>query len=302
MQENTDQFHGMHTHGIRYFAKLFFLLAQNLLSFRRSNIDGLSSEFSSGSQFVLCKKDQQIWAKIFQHQPKHCSFTYSSPLTALDFLKLINRCGVKIYNIFEIHSRVKFIRDAPLLPNQLYQSRYQALSFEKFNSRNKNIVIANYCITDYLDEEPVMEIYDEFYIKVSQSISLDKIAPRSKRERIDTFAQPLETHRLLIKPDLAWEFGKISGDVNVFHVTRLAKLLGFKHPFLQARCALNLMIATFDEMFDQSLSEISITMHKQIYTGCEYQLQLLDGHLYRIVDGSEILATGYYSPWSKKTK
>ena len=103
------------------------------------------------------------------------------------------------------------------------------------------------------------------------------------------------TVRVAVPEDMGLRYGKVSGDLNVVHTTRMAaRLFGHPRPFIQGLCTANHVLCALTGALDHPVQRLTMSFARRVFVGQEIDVRFDDRTVEVLDDDGRLLAFGDY--------
>jgi hypothetical protein len=249
--------------------------------------------------------EQEDWYRLFNiNTEKRLPLTYymkagRTAFALIDFLKLYD---LNIINLVHLKSSLWF-KDCmnTFVLNKIYRLEYSVndivninhgricfiAKIKIYNENNVHIYEQKNCFLINKLSDNEAELFDRFPHYDKHHIDVfTKLKPKEPKLLNNPNMQIIE---LEIPCGLGGRFGKVSGDMNVFHTNRtIAKLHGEHDAFIQGLCIVNMILATLCKAGFEMIDKFNITFCKKIYEGQTINLLINQGN-YELIDKKAVL-------------
>lgn len=98
-----------------------------------------------------------------------------------------------------------------------------------------------------------------------------------------------------IAHDMGLRYGKVSGDLNVVHTTKVAaKMFGHPRPFVQGLCTANNVLLALTRAHDTAVQHLEISFARRIFVGSQIEIRFADGVFEVLEERGKLAAFGSY--------
>lgn len=103
------------------------------------------------------------------------------------------------------------------------------------------------------------------------------------------------TVRVAVPDDMGLRYGRVSGDLNVVHTTRMAaRLFGHPRPFIQGLCTANYVLCALTGALDAPVQRLTTCFARRVFVGQEVDVRFADGVVEVLDDDGRLLVHGEY--------
>ncbi len=256
--------------------------------------------------FDLTDRAVQHWREAFgagQEEGHDTPFLFQTRAGAPIVQRIVRELGVNFRFVMHVSSEFHFLSQGGLKPGQTYtlelgvddivpagEDRAVVLLGARILDEAGELQATNqdaFLVKD-LDPEDVQRVGDargEDAPSAEDLGLLKRGAPRLKGEFVSTTFDVAE--------DMGSTYGRVSGDPNAMHTTRLgAKLFGHERPFLQGFCTANCILEALTRSGAGLVEEMSIQFVRKVYTGQVIEIRHSHDRYEVLGDDGKVLARG----------
>ena len=239
------------------------------------------SEVATKLPFVLTQSIKSRWFEFFgiSDVQRNVYFTYHWKAVESYFLKGMFDLGFNYKNVLHLGHKVEFkSRDCKFNADSGYtvEIRLQDISIL---DRNR-IVFINQTIVRDISGVEISIATDQMFVRNVSESTIDKIQSSSEFNRTDlsdyrglskrsaslgnlTDAKEVE---VAVPVNGGLKYGEISGDLNPIHTSEvLAKLFGYKRPFIQGMWTVNFLNKYFSFDLNESVKSIDLKFCRPLF-------------------------------------
>lgn len=104
-----------------------------------------------------------------------------------------------------------------------------------------------------------------------------------------------EVVRVDVPDDMGMRYGRVSGDLNVVHTTRMAaRLFGHPRPFIQGLCTANHVLCALTGALDVPVQRLTLSFARRVFVGQQVDVRFADGIVEVLDDDGRLLVHGEY--------
>lgn len=253
--------------------------------------------------------DQRQWIELFEAGPEqHATpFSYYSTSGTLLLMQVVEDVGVNFRHLLHLRSEMALHPEGRRLEIDADHTLEVALQ-DILELGDDRVALVIESRVHAPDDTLVQLSRDTFVIL---SIDPDAMAALRASTRFgEGDAQGLEgvtkraagldpagstVVRVAIPDDMGLRYGKVSGDLNVVHTTRMAaRLFGHPRPFVQGLCTANHVLCALTGALEDPVQRLSMSFARRVFVGQEIDIRFADGAVEVLDDDDRLLAFGEY--------
>lgn len=291
------------THTVEYALRFYATVFKSMLGSHRLLLQDSPIYWSA---FELSRAEQQRWMDVFgmtDDQPVR--FTYANRAATMSLMRIIANQGINFKYLRHLKSEISFTHNATQT-GELYTVSTEQCDIMPL--RDDRAVLVTKTITcsdvtgiatvqkDYwaVLKLPAYDIQQLKYKRLSEPYDVSQFRDLTKREPVLTESVP-GVH-VIIPKDMGLQYGKISGDLNPTHISRIAaKLFCNSQPFIQGFCTVNYVIKYLTKLTSRPLHTLQVTLIRPIYTGEQVTMRFSADEFEICNSNQELLAAGKWS-------
>jgi acyl dehydratase len=235
--------------------------------------------------FSFSKEEQQNWFDLFhvkgtEHQTP---FTYFTTSGTMVLMQLVGELGINFKNLRHLKSEITYNAKG-VIPACETTYSLQAELDDIVQLREDRVMIitktmvyddAMFLVNTNKDFFIILNLEPE-YLQVLKSLKnfgrhdSREFQHLSHKETVIAYCPDDIEHRFSIDvpEDMGFQYGKISGDLNMVHTTRMAaKLFGHPKPFIQGLCTANYVLKSLIACGQGPLLNFTITFSQPAFVG-----------------------------------
>jgi acyl dehydratase len=239
---------------------------------------------------IISERLSAKWHSLFDVKPEDTDpipFLYYQSVGTLLYTRIFADLGINFRNLLHVKHETLHLM-APSACASVRRNRLDCgLKHVKRLGKDKALVSLETHIYGP-GETPLSVVQDSFLIRKLPSHDLNNLdsdatavwemrALRVRAAELDMRTEGTRHCSMSVTPDMGRSYGKVSGDMNPVHTTRLgARLFGLPRPFLQGLGVRNLTIRHLARM-GVPLDHLSLTFASPAYLGETLNLIVRDG-------------------------
>ncbi len=239
--------------------------------------------------FMLSADEHHKWTDLFDNADAKTPFTYHTIVGTMALMRVVGDVGVNFRNLMHLKSEMGIAREHVIEPNHTYRLASRIEDIVALRD-DRVVIICTSGIFDILDNQ-VRNFRDYFvilnleprYVELLRSAS--KYGHRDAGEFQNLAARKPELGQgggvkrvaIDVPEDMGFRYGKVSGDLNLVHTTKLAaRVFGHPRPFIQGLCTANYALRHLTAEFGIPES-LNITFAKRVFVGQQIGLDYVPG-------------------------
>jgi len=258
--------------------------------------------------FTFTTDERTRWLRLFETSELAIPFTYDTTVRTMGLMRIVGDVGVNFKNLLHLKVEMGMAPGSRMDPERKYRTVTQIEDIIALRDDRVALV----CASRIYDETGFrIRTYRDFFLIFNlepQYVEALRAAKGYGHLDLEEFhglanRQPRLTdtdlgHRVQIDvpEDLGLRYGKVSGDLNLVHTTRLAaKIFGHPRPFIQGLCTANHVLRHLTPVYGPP-EGFRITFAKRVFVGQRIELRHLQGQ-FEVCDArGALLAFGNFDP------
>lgn len=256
--------------------------------------------------FRMTEDERQRWWALFGTSAEagpRVPFLYCSTSGTMLLMKAVSSVGVNLRHLLHLTGEMFFDTDRILVPDEDYRMVLRLEDIVPMGADRIALVIA-YRVHDAEDrirystkEYFIIRHLDPEYLAMLKRASglgrhdTSRLVGVTKRE--PKLGPEHSVATLPVPPDMAVQYGRISGDPSIWHTTPMtAKLFGFKKPFIQGLCTTNYLMSTLTMAGLGPVRSLTVTYARHVYVDSTLDVRVKDGAFEICDEDGKLLAFG----------
>lgn len=255
--------------------------------------------------FTMTPDEQKRWLDLFNTGALHTPFTYHTTVGTMALMRLVGDVGVNFKNLMHLKCEMTIAPEHPMQAGRPYRLASQIEDILALRDDRVALVCASrvydehgHRVRSYRDFFIILNLETE-YVEALRSIRsyghLDatEFEGLAKREP-KLGAAGIDRVTIEVPEGMGFEYGKVSGDLNLVHTTKLAaRLFGHPRPFIQGLCTANYALRHLTSAFGAPES-LRITFAKRVFVGQPVELRYTKNEFEVCDSKGSLLAFGDY--------
>ena len=280
----------------QYMATYYVTALRHVLKQHRLLVDRRFPSYET--TFTLSPEEHGRWFDLFANSHSSTPFTYHTTVGTMALMRVVGDVGVNFKNLMHLKSEMDIATDHPMEPGETYRLASQIEDILALRDDRVALVCASqlynsagFRIRTYRDFFVILNLEPEYVeaLRAAKRYGHRDVAEfhgLANREAVlnDT------GHRITIEvpDDMGMRYGKVSGDLNLIHTTKLAaKLFGHPRPFVQGLCTANWVLRQLTSVYGPPQS-VRITFAKRVFVGQKVELRHTENE-FEITDAEGVL-------------
>jgi CRP-like cAMP-binding protein len=232
----------------------------------------------------LTSDEQAQWLKLFDTSDARTPFTYHSMVGTLALMQLVGDIGVNFKNLMHLKSEMSLAPNRWMGPGQTYRFNVKIEAVLPLRDDRVAVVCASKVddetgkrVGSYRDFFIILKLKPD-YVESAQKVRgcdhLDQgqFHNLANRQSKLTSVPGITSIGIDVPKRMGLSYGKISGDLNLVHTTRLAAaLFGHPRPFIQGLCTANYVLRHLTAVLGPPV-DLHITFARRVFIGERIQL------------------------------
>lgn len=285
----------------RYYASA----VRNLVKRHRLLVD---REFPSyRTSFRVTRDEQQRWFDLFdvRNGQRATPFTYHTSSGTLLLMKIVEDVGVNFRHLMHLRSTMALHPEGRRIEPDV--DHLLEASLEDVVALGEDRVALVLETRVHAPDDTLLQLNRESFVILS--IDPDAMAALQASSRFgegDTEGltglakrEPTLDHatsttvRVRVPEDMGARYGKVSGDLNVVHTTRMAaRLFGHPRPFVQGLCTANHVLRTLTGALPAPVQHFDISFARRIFVDQDVDIRFDDRTFEVFDEGGKLAAFG----------
>ncbi|HTR63906.1 MAG TPA: cyclic nucleotide-binding domain-containing protein [Candidatus Binataceae bacterium] len=286
-----------------YMVNYYATALRHIFKHHRLLVDRKFPEYETA--FTVTPEEQGRWLALFRTHDTRTPFTYHTTVGTMMLMRLVGDVGVNFRNLMHLKSEMNISPEHAMKTGRNY--RLVSAIEDIIALREDRVALV--CASRVYDDQGVqVRGYRDFFIILNLDPeyieALRSIRSYGRRD-------PAEFHGLAnrearlgnssanrvkieVPEGMGFEYGKVSGDLNLVHTTRLAaKLFGHPRPFVQGLCTANYALRYLTEASGPP-ENLRITFAKRVFVGQQVEFVHTDREFELWDSTGALLAFGEY--------
>jgi CRP-like cAMP-binding protein len=229
--------------------------------------------------FMLSPDEHLKWLDLFDNADARTPFTYHTIVGTMALMRVVGDVGVNFRNLMHLKSEMGIAREHVIEPSHTYRLASRIEDIVALRD-DRVVLICTSGIFDILDNQ-VRNYRDYFVILNLEPRYVDLLRSGRNYGHRDAgefqnlagrkpalgHERGLKRVTIDIPEDMGFKYGKVSGDLNLVHTTKLAaRVFGHPRPFIQGLCTANYALRHLTAEFGIPES-LNITFAKRVFVG-----------------------------------
>lgn len=260
-----------------YMARYYATAVQNVLKRHRLIVERRYPRYRA--EFTLTDADLADWHQVFDTHDgpaRHTPFSYYQNVGTMLLMRVVEDVGVNFRYLLHMRHELARRPSHPLVAGERYAVEVSLADIVPLGDDRVALIVEwrlsaedgslRLAIRDFF---AILQLEPEYVdalqaLPLQPSIHADKLRP----PRLPTLNGDARATTIEVPDDMGARYGRISGDMNMVHTTRVAaKVFGYEAPFIQGYCTLNYMLRTLTTAGIGAVEEIAVSFVRKIYTG-----------------------------------
>lgn len=265
----------------QYMVSYYATALKHVFKQHRLLVDRRFPEYTTS--FTIAPEEHRRWLGLFATERADTPFTYHTTVGTMALMRLVGDVGVNFKNLMHLKSEMNMAPGHVMRAGEAYRLASQIEDIIALRDDRVALVCASRVydssgnrVRSYRDFFIILNLEPE-YIETLRSIKayghLDAGEFHGLASREPKLGNP-DAKRVTIEvPEgMGFEYGKVSGDLNLVHTTRLAaRLFGHPRPFIQGLCTANYALRHLTSAYGPPES-LRITFAKRVFVGQQVEL------------------------------
>ena len=255
--------------------------------------------------FVLSVDEYARWFELFDTPDERTPFTYHTMVGTMALMHVVADVGVNFKNLMHLKTEMS-IAQHEMKVGHTYRLASQIDDIIALRDDRVALVCASrvydqaghlmrscrdYFIILNLEAGYVDALKAAKHFGHTEITDLQGLASRKPELSTD---KGFETELINVPETMGFSYGKVSGDLNLVHTTRLAaRMFGHPRPFIQGLCTANYALRYLTRIYGPP-AELSMTFTKRVFVGQQIELRHVPGKLEVCDRQGELLAFGQF--------
>ena len=250
--------------------------------------------------FSLSAAEQARWLGLFETSERETPFTYHTTVGTMVLMRVVGDVGVNFKNLMHLKCEMAMAPSHPMKSGQTYRLAAQIEDIIALRDDRVALVCASrvydaagFRVRSYRDFFVILNLEPE-YVEALRSAKnygrLDAAEFEGLASREPQLADGPGSQRVAIEvPEgMGFQYGKVSGDLNLVHTTPLAaRLFGHPRPFIQGLCTANYVLRHLTPIYGPP-EGLRITFTKRVFVGQQIELRHIPGK-FEVCDAKGVL-------------
>jgi CRP-like cAMP-binding protein len=256
--------------------------------------------------FTLTQGEHDRWLNLFDTRERWTPFTYHTTVGTMALMRVVGDVGVNFKNLMHLKCEMGMALEHPMESGQTFRLVSQIEDIIAVRDDRVALVCASrvfdeagFRIRTYRDFFVILNL-DRDYVEALRAarsyghLEVAEFQGLASREPQLAGIDGVGSIAVDVPEGMGFSYGKVSGDLNLVHTTRLAaKLFGHPRPFIQGLCTANYVIRHLTPLYGPPES-MSITFAKRVFVGQRIELLHMPGK-FEVCDGKGgLLAFGHF--------
>jgi acyl dehydratase len=235
--------------------------------------------------FAFTSEEQAGWLGLFDASELATPFTYHTTVGTMALMRVVGDVGVNFKNLMHLKCEMGIAPAQPMEPGRTYRLASQIEDIIALRDDRVALVCASRVYDEggfrartYRDFFVILNLEPEYVeaLRAAKGFGhLDAAEFHGLANRQARLGESRTVRRLTIDvpEDMGMRYGKVSGDLNLVHTTRLAaKLFGHPRPFIQGLCTANYVLRYLTPAYGPPAG-LRITFAKRVFVGQQIELR-----------------------------
>ncbi len=235
--------------------------------------------------FTLSAAEQVRWLELFETSARETPFTYHTTVGTMVLMRVVGDVGVNFKNLLHLKCEMAMAPEHPMLSGQTYKLAAQVEDIIALRDDRVALVCASrvydaagFRVRNYRDFFVILNLEPEYVEALRAAkgyghIDATGFEGLASREPQLTAANGIQRVAIDVPEGMGFSYGKVSGDLNLVHTTRLAaRMFGHPRPFIQGLCTANYVLRHLTPIYGPPQS-LGITFAKRIFVGQRIELR-----------------------------
>jgi CRP-like cAMP-binding protein len=265
--------------------------------------------------FTLTPEEQTRWFQLFETSEPATPFTYHTTVGTMALMRVVGDVGVNFKNLMHLKCEMGIATGHAMEPGQTYRLASQIEDIIALRDDRVALVCASrvydgtgFRIRTYRDFFVILNLEPEYVEALRAAkryghLDAAEFQGLANRQARLNDADPAHRVAIDVPEDMGIRYGKVSGDLNLVHTTRLAaKMFGHPRPFIQGLCTANYVLQHLTPVYGPP-EGLRITFAKRVFVGQQIELRHTEGE-FEVCDArGALLAFGDFdSPPSSRSR
>jgi CRP-like cAMP-binding protein len=239
--------------------------------------------------FTLTPEERTRWLQLFETSELATPFTYDTTVRTMGLMRIVGDVGVNFKNLMHLKCEMGVAPGHPMDPGQTYRLVAQIEDIIALRDDRVALVCASriydgtgFRIRTYRDFFVILNLEPEYIEALRAAKGYGRFDAMefqglANREARLTDRNPVHRMAIDVPEDMGLRYGKVSGDLNLVHTTRLAaKMFGHPRPFIQGLCTANYVLRHLTPVYGPPQG-LRITFAKRVFVGQQIELRHMTG-------------------------
>jgi CRP-like cAMP-binding protein len=250
--------------------------------------------------FMLSPEEHSNWLKLFDTADLRTPFTYHTTVGTMALMRVVGDIGVNFRNLMHLKCEMGMARDHLMEPGHTYRLVSQVEDIIALRDDRVVLVCASrivdlfgFQLRNYRDFFVILNL-EPHYVDLLRSAKnyghrdVDEFQSLASRRPTLADTRGLKRVPIYIPEDMGFAYGKVSGDLNLVHTTKLAaQIFGHPRPFIQGLCTANYALRYLTEEYGPP-EAMRVTFAKRVFVGQQIELRLVPSR-FEICDSQGVL-------------
>lgn len=234
------------------------------------------------AEFRFSESEQTGWFKVFDVTEKEQAtpFTYYTTSGTMMLMRIVEDVGVNFRHLMHLKSDITFHPGGRILePDKTYTLK--ATLDDIVQLRDDRVTLITRAWIHDENDERLLTNRDFFIILNLAPKYIEELrsTPGFGRHDVSEFenlsklqamltSQDVQRIPIKVPEDMGKRYGKVSGDMNLVHTTRIAaRIFGFPKPFIQGLCTANYVLKHLTGVCQEPVLSLTATFTRRVYVG-----------------------------------
>lgn len=265
-----------------YMVSYYAAALKNVLKQHRLFVDRRFPAYET--TFTMTPEEHAQWLELFETSDWRMPFTYHTTVGTMALMRVVGDVGVNFKNLMHLKCEMGMAPGHPMESGRTYRLASQIEDIIALRDDRVALVCASrvydaagFRVRTYRDFFVILNLDSEYVeaLRATKSYGhLEASEFQGLANRKPQLADADGTRRVTIDvPEgMGFSYGKVSGDLNLVHTTRLAaKIFGHPRPFIQGLCTANYVLRHLTPAYGPP-SGLRISFAKRVFVGQQIEL------------------------------
>ena len=278
-----------------YMLTYYAAALKNVLKQHRLLVDRRFPSYETS--FTLTPEEHTQWLDLFETNDRQMPFTYHTSVGTMALMRVVGDVGVNFKNLMHLKCEMGMAPGHPMQTGQTYRLASQIEDIIALRDDRVALVCAsrvydaaNFRVRSYRDFFVILNLEPEYVEALRATKGYGRLAATEFQGIASREPQLAAAQRVAIDvPEgMGFSYGKVSGDLNLVHTTRLAaKIFGHPGPFIQGLCTANYVLRHLTPIYGAP-SALRISFAKRVFVGQQIELRHVP-HKFEVCDAEGAL-------------